>query len=114
MAGDGGELGLALGGFAGGSGHEEEFTVFSFELPVEEKRVISDQISAIRRQEEAYTEVTEGAEFAENRDGGVRSQEPTVHPEKASGWGRDRRRREGWGTLKHLDEWRKLRENPGA
>jgi hypothetical protein len=50
VAGDSGELGLAFGGFAGGSGHGEEFTVFGFELPVEEKKVISDQISVIRRQ----------------------------------------------------------------
>ena len=75
---------MALGGFAGRSGHGEEFTVFGFQLPVEEKRVISDQISAIRRQEErdisdqrsairrqekAYAEGTESAEFAEKRRG---------------------------------------------
>jgi hypothetical protein len=38
-------------------------------LPVEERRVISDQISAIRRQEKAYAEGTESAEVAERRRG---------------------------------------------
>jgi hypothetical protein len=65
IAGDSGEFGLAFGGFAGGSGHAEEFTVFRFQLPVEERRVISDQISAIRRQEKIYAEDTEDAEDAE-------------------------------------------------
>jgi hypothetical protein len=32
-------------------------------------KVISDQISAIRKQEKPYTEVTENAEFAEKRKG---------------------------------------------
>jgi hypothetical protein len=52
IAGDSGEVGLAFGGFAGGSGHGEEFTVFSFQLPVEERRDIGDQKSVITRQEE--------------------------------------------------------------
>jgi hypothetical protein len=41
----------------------------------EAKRVISDQISAIRKQEKAYAEGTESAEFAEKsgeREGGIR------------------------------------------
>ena len=33
---------------------------------------ISDQISAIRRQEKAYAEVTENAEFAEKKNPSVR------------------------------------------
>ncbi len=46
IAGDGGEVGLALGGLACRSGHGEEFTDFGIELPVGEKR-----LSAIRRLE---------------------------------------------------------------
>jgi len=35
---------------------------------VEGRRSISDQISAIRKQEKAYTEIAEGTEFAERND----------------------------------------------
>jgi len=37
-----------------------------------DRKVISDQISAIRRQEKAYAEVTENAEFAEKKNPSVR------------------------------------------
>jgi hypothetical protein len=51
-----------------------------------EKRVISDQISAIRKKEKAYAEITEDAEFAE-KNGKSRS----LHcvPQNARHSGRD-------------------------
>jgi len=52
------------------------------------KKVISDQISAIRKKEKAYTEITEDAEFAERRTEN-KSEESSrlsivrAHPDKA-------------------------------
>jgi hypothetical protein len=74
-------------------------------LPVEVRRVISDQISAIRRQEKHYAEDTESTEVAEKRRGTEASdrKNPPFPPEAG----------EGWGTLKHLDGRRKPREIVG-
>jgi len=78
---------------------------------MEARRDISDQISMIGRQEKAYTECTEDAEFAEKRDGNTEIAERRTQRwegEKRGGTGMSDRgspplaeKREGWGTLKN-------------
>jgi hypothetical protein len=62
-------------------------------------RVISDQISAIRRQEKAYTKIAEDAKFAEKRkrDGRGRGRRRSQREAK-------KKRRRGRETQEHSQE----------